>query len=75
MSYNEHIFGKDTERIKKVCENCRIDFARACKCFEYLKTDPNFQKQGDAALIDYVESRIKMVSFGAILAFPGEEVN
>lgn len=70
---DEKLFGRHTKRIQDACEKGRVDFARVCKSFRYLTTDPTFKGQGEDALIDYMETRVKMLGFGAINNLPGEK--
>lgn len=73
MTDDKTLFGDQTERIQKVCSNCRISFDRACNAYRYLMSQESFARQGRMAIIDFLESRIKMVSFGAFPTLPGEE--
>lgn len=70
---NEKLFGEHTDRIKDVCERSRVDFDRVCKSFRCLAKQDLFKGQSKDALVDYMETRVKMLSFGAIPCLPGEE--
>lgn len=63
---------KLAERRDEICNKFNLSKERFDNAYDYLMSQDCYNRQGDIAVVDYLEAQVKMFYYGAANKLPGE---